>query len=218
MSLNSADSKDLKDYFISSPRIYSEISRIYENNNFGRDLLSINKYYFENKMGMFKDLYDGYILAHLILNPSYTFSNDIKLVLSQRKLIFSFLIYLSFIATQFILDKDRESGVGLMNLLRRAGMDQNKIMDFLNDSLSDANNVLKDLGLSGTIRSGSLPQSSFKIEGYLQKNIHFKYLIKSFKDFSVMKSIKRMALRYEDEAYTHFILGKLMIADDIGLN
>ena len=27
-----------------------------------------------------------------------------------------------------------------------------------------------------------------------------------------------MALRYEDEAYAHFILTKLMIADDIGLN
>lgn len=218
MGLSSEDSKNLKDYYICSPRVYSEISRIYEKNNFGRDLLSINKFYFENRMGMFKDLYAGYILAHLILNPSYTFSNNIKLVLSQRNLIFSFLMYLTVIATQFILDKDRESGVVLVNLLRRAGMDQNKIMDFLSDSLSEANNVLKDLGLSGTIRSGSLPQSSFKIEGYLQRNIHCKYLINSFKDFSVMKSIKRMALRYEDEAYTHFILGKVMTADDIGLN
>jgi hypothetical protein len=105
-----------------------------------------------------------------------------------------------------------------MNLLRRAGMDQDNILDFLNKVTSEANNVLKDLELSGNIRRGSLPQSSFKIKGYLQKNIHFKYLMKSFEDFSVMKSIKRMALRYEDAAYTHFILSKLVIADDIGLN
>jgi hypothetical protein len=218
MSLSRADSQDLKDYYISSPRVYSEISRIYEKNNFGRDLLLINKLYFENNLGMFKALYDGSILAHLTLNPCYTFSNDIKLALTKRKLIFSFLVYLTIITTQLILDKDRESGFVLMNLLRRAGMDQDNILDFLNKVTSEANNVLKDLELSGNIRRGSLPQSSFKIKGYLQKNIHFKYLMKSFEDFSVMKSIKRMALRYEDAAYTHFILSKLVIADDIGLN
>jgi len=218
MSLSSADSRELKDYYISSPRVYSEISRTYEKFNFGRDLLFINKYYFENKMGMFQDLYDGYVLAHLILNPSYTLDKTMKLTLTKRKLIFSFLVYLTFIATQFILDRDRESGVVLMNLLGGAGMDQGKIMDFLSDSISEANDVLNDLGLSGTIRSSSLPQSSFKIDGYVQKNIHDNYLMKSFKDFSMIKGIKRMALRYEDTAYTHFILSKFMIADDIGLN
>jgi hypothetical protein len=105
-----------------------------------------------------------------------------------------------------------------MNLLGEAGMDQSKIMDFLRDSIREANDVLNDLGLSGSIRSSSLPQSSFKIDGYVQENIHDTYLMKSFKDFSAIKRIKRMALRYEDAAYTHFILNKFMIADEIGLN
>jgi len=216
--LGGAASKDLKDYYVSSPRIYSELSRILEKNNFGKDLLFINKSYFKNKMKMSQDLYDGYVLAHLILNPSYTIDSTIKLRIAKRGLMFSFLAYLTFIATQFILDRDRESGIVLMNLLRGAGMDQRKIMDFISNTVGEANDVLKDLGLSGTIRSGSLPQSSFKIEGYLQKNIHIKYLIKSFKDFSGMKRVNRMAVRYEDNAYTHFILRKLVIADDIGLH
>ena len=42
--------------------------------------------------------------------------------------------------------------------------------------------------------------------------------MKSFEDFTVMKSIKRMAIQYEDDAYTHFILNKLMIAGDFGFN
>ena len=217
MSLHSADSKYLKDYYMSSSRVYSEISRIYERNNFGRDMLLINKYYFENKLGRFEDLYDGYILAHLILNPCYG-PDDIKLTLTKRKLIYSFLVYITFIATKFIMDRDKESAFLLIHMLKRAGMDEREIMDFLSDGISEANDVLKNLGLKGIIRSGPLPGSSFKIEGYLHKDIHFKYLVKSFKDFSMLKDIKRMALRYEDEAYAHFILTKLLITDDIGLN
>jgi hypothetical protein len=217
MSLNSADRKDIKDYYISSSRVYSEISRIYEKNNFGRDMLLINKSYFENKLGRFEDLYDGYILAHLILNPCYR-PDDIKLTLTKRKLIYSFLVYLTFIATRFIMDRDKESAFLLIHMLKRAGMDEREIMDFLSDGISEANDVLKNLGLKGNIRSGPLPGSSFKTEGYLHRDIHFKYLVKSFKDFSMSKNISRMALRYEDEAYAHFILTKLLIADDIGLN
>jgi len=56
------------------------------------------------------------------------------------------------------------------------------------------------------------------MESYLGKGSHFKYLMKTMSDFSAMKSIKRMALRYEDSSYAHFILGKFMTAEDFGLN
>jgi len=216
MSVNSSDSKDIKDYYISPQRIYSEISRIYEKKFFGKDLLLINKYHFEIKSGMFEDLYDGYILAHLTLNPFYTISSDIKFILTKRKLVFSFLAYLTIITTKFILDKDKEGGNVLIHKLRRTGMDEKEIMVFLNERINEANHVLKNLGLHGKINSAAPPHSSFKIEGYFAKNIRSNYFMKSWKDFNQVNSIKRMAIRYEDEAYAHFILNKFMIADDFG--
>jgi hypothetical protein len=217
MSASLADSKGIRAYYISPERVYSEISRHYEGNRFGRDLLSINKLHFKKNLDMFNDLYDGYILAHLMLNPCYTLSNDIRLIITKRKLSFSFLAYLTFIATSFIIDKDREIGSVLINILSRTGMDEGEILDFLNERISEANHVLESLGLKKKIASVKLPHSSFKIGNYLHKDIHYKYFMKSFKNFNMMKSINRMALRYEDTKYTHFILNKLMTSGDFGL-
>lgn len=218
MNLYSEDSDNLRHYYISSSRVYSELSRIYEMNNFGSDLLLINKYYFENVLERFEDLYDGYVIAHLILNPCYIPGDHIKLTFTRKKLIYSFMVYLTLVATRVILDRDKESVMILMHMLKRAGMNEKEILNFLAVGVSEANKVLKDLGLKGNIRLGTLPNSSFKIEDYLHKDIYSRYLVKAFKDFSMRNKINRMALRYEDETYAHFILTKLMIADDLGLN
>jgi len=218
MSVSPEDSADLREYYTSPSKVYSEISRIYEKNNFGRDLLLMNKSHVENIPGRFGDLYDGYILAYHILNPCYLLDSNVKLFITGRKLIYSFMVYLTFLAAKGIMDKDKESAAVLMHMLKRAGMDEREIMDFLNDGVSEANRIMKNLGLKDNIKSSSLPPSSFKIEGYLRKDIYSQYLIKSFKDFSMLDNINRMALRYEDETYAHFILTKLLLADDIGLN
>jgi hypothetical protein len=218
MNVSSEDSSAVKNYYISPQRVYSEISRLYEKKQFGRDLLLVNKYHFETKLGMFEDIYDGYILAHLIFNPFYTISSSIKFTFTKKKLVYSFLAYLTMIATTFIIDKGKESGAVLIKKLTRTGMDEGEIMVFLNERINEVNDILKNLGLSGKIANVTLPHSSVKSAGYLPKDIHSKYFMKSFEDFTVMKSIKRMALQYEDDAYTHFILNKLMIAGDFGLN
>jgi hypothetical protein len=218
MNLYSEDSEDMRHYYISPSRIYSELSRIYETNNFGKDILLINKYYFENVLERFEDLYDGYIIAHLILNPSYAPGDQIKLTFTRKKLIYSFMVYLTLVATKVIMDRDKESVMVLMHMLKRAGMTEKDIQNFLAVGVSEANKVLKDLGLKGNIRLGTLPSASFKIEGYLHNDIYSKYLVNTFKDFSMTNKISRLAIRYEDEAYAHFILTKLMIADDLGLN
>ncbi len=218
MNLYSEDSEDLRHYYTSPSRIYSELSRIYETNNFGKDLLLINKYYFENVLERFEDIYDGYIIAHLILNPGYVPGDQIKLTFNRKKLIYSFMVYLTLVATKVIMDRDKESVMILMHMLKRAGMTEKDIQNFLSVGVSEANKVLKDLGLKGNIRLGTLPSASFKIEGYLHKNIYSKYLVNAFKEFSMRNKINRLALRYEDETYAHFILTKFMIANDMGLN
>jgi hypothetical protein len=218
MGLSKEDSEDLKDYYISPSRIYSEISRTYERKYFGKDIVQINEFYFKNKLEKFEGIYDGYVLAHLMHDLCYTPGRKMKLNLSKRKLLFSFLVHLTFVATQFIIAKDRESGIYLAHILRKTGMDESKIMNFLNKCINEANNILNNLGLKGNIRTVQAPFSSFRIENYLQKDIHFEYFLKSFNDFSILKSARRMAIRYEDDAYAHFILNKFMVIDTYGLN
>lgn len=217
-ALTSSCGTDVKKYYDSPLRIYSEISRTIETNCSGKDLLIINKIYFENELKIFKDLYDGYVLAHLTLNPGQTLMDHMQLALTKRKLVFSFLAYVSFLAARFIIDKDKESGYALTGRLKKTGMDNTNIMGFLNECIGKANDVLKDLGLHDKIRGASLPSSSFNIENYLLKDPHFRYFIKSLENFSILKSVTRMAIRYEDHAYTHFILGKFLIADEFRLN
>jgi hypothetical protein len=218
MDLGKENSEDLKDYYISPSRIYSEISRMYERKYFGKDIVQINDFYFRTKLEKFESIYDGYVLAHLMHDLCYTPGRKMKLNLSKRKLLLSFLVYLTFVATKFIISRERESGVYLANILKKTGMDESKIMNFLNKCIGESNNVLKNLGLSGNLRTVQAPFSSFKIESYLPKNIHYDYLLKSFNDFSILKSARRMAVRYEDEAYTHFILNKFMTIDTFGFN
>lgn len=218
MSTGRGDVRILKECYTSPQRIYSEISRSYEKKCFGEDLLSLDKLYFEQNLNRFQDLYDGYVLAHLMLNPCYSPVRSMKLTVTSRKLIFSFLAYLAITATRFVIDKDRESAFVLVHMLKRAGMDEGRAMDFLNDCISEANNLLKKLGISAHVRGRRLPGASFNIDGYLHRGPHNKYLVNSFRDFSALNSVKRMAMRYEDDEYTHFILHKMLIAGDIGLN
>ena len=125
---------------------------------------------------------------------------------------------MTLIATKFIIDRDKNSGVILVNILKKKGIEQSKIMDFIVDCVTEVNDILKKLDLKGRIGNISLPSSAFKMDSYLGKGSHFTYLMKTMSDFSAMKSIKRMALRYEDSSYAHFILGKFMNAEDYGLS
>ena len=212
------DCDNITNYYTSAAKIYSDISRIYEKSHFGTDLLLINKYYFEHRSGIFQDLYDGYILAHFILHPYYTLDSSTKLSLTPKKLKFSFLAYLTFIATRFLIDNDKGFGDTLAHTMIRNNEDKKLINNLLNNSVTKANLILKKLGLSENIKNTPLPQTSFNINSYLKNEHHYKYLLESFENFSRTKEISRIAVRYEDESYTHFILSKLMIADDIGLN
>ncbi len=125
---------------------------------------------------------------------------------------------MTLIATKFIIDRDKSSGVVLINILKKTGMEQSKIMDFIVDCVTKVNDILKKLDLKGRIGNISLPGSSFNINSYLAKGSPFKNLMKSISDFSTIRSIKRMALRYEDSSYAHYILGKFMTVEDYGLN
>ncbi len=204
----------LDTYYKTPSRLYSEFSRMYERTFFGVDPLQINLYYFEKDLNTFGDLFNGYVLAHHTLNPQYFSSEDLKISLNKEGLIFSYLTYLTYLAVQFLLDKDRESGFTLAKRLKGRGMDERKIDQFLENSIGDTKTILRNLKLSGTLSQPLLPDGGISIESYLGKDIRFDYLIQSFRDFS-RRQVKRMALRYERRGVCPFYtrqndeLGKL---------
>ncbi|MGC2062314.1 MAG: hypothetical protein WA610_05000 [Thermodesulfovibrionales bacterium] len=207
----------LDSYYKSPSRLYSEISRMYEKAFFGADPVLINKYYFEKGIGTFQELYHGYVLAHMALNPQYSPSEDLKISLTRNGLVFSYMAYLTFLAVCFIMDKDRESGFILAQRLRGKGMDEARILNFLDTSISEARTIAKDFGVKETFVRPPLSAGSFKIEAWVGKDSRFRYLVQSFMNFDRM-NLGRIALRCEDSSYAHFILGKLMNADVLKLS
>jgi hypothetical protein len=207
----------LDQYYKSPTRLYSEVSRTYEKAFFGTDPLQVNKIHFDNFSKTFGDLYNGYILAHCTLNPHYSPPEELKISISKNGLIFSFMTYLTFLALKFLLDKDRVSGYVLGMKLKGKGMDSTKVNNFIEQSIQDTETILRDLALPGRISRPILPDGSLNIERYLGKDVRFGYLRRSFENLGRGK-VKRMALRYEDDAYTHFILGQLMNADSLYLS
>jgi hypothetical protein len=207
----------LDSYYKSPSRLYSEISRTYEKAFFALDHLQVNQHYFIKGLKTFGELFNGYVLAHHTLNPHYFSSEDLKISLSKNGLIFSSLVCLTFLAIQFLLDKNRESGFALAKRLKGRGMDDRKIDQFLDQSVGDTKTILGNLKLRGNLSKPSLPDGLIPVERYLGRDIRFEYLIQSFRHFD-RGQVKRMALRYEDAVYAHFILGKLLISESFNLN
>ena len=207
----------LDTYYKSPSRLYSEFSRMYERAFFAVDPLQINQYYFEKGLGTLGELFNGYILAHQTLNPHYFASEDLKISFSKNGLIFSYLACLTFLAIQFLMDKDRESGFALSKRLKGRGMDDRKIDQFLEQSVTDTKTILRNLKLKGTLSKPLVPDGFIPIESYLGRDIRFEYLIQVFRNFG-RGQVKRMVLRYEDAGYAHFILGKLMNSESFDLN
>ena len=115
------------------------------------------------------------------------------------------------------LDRDTESGSVLIKRLRGNATDDKTIMQLLNESVSKANTILGEFAIKGSIARPTLPTDTFKIDSYLGKDIGFSYLLEAFRKFND-RNLRRMALRYEDPDYAHFVLGKIINSEGLGLN
>jgi hypothetical protein len=207
----------LENFYRTPSRFYSEISRVYEQVFLGVDPLQITQAYMEKNMTAFEGLYHGYLLAYHTHNPLYFTSGELKISLSKKNFIFSSLVYLTFLTIQFLMDKDRESGHILSRRLKGRGMDERKQDLFLEQVIEDTRSILRNLRLTGGIFLPQIPEEPLSVEKLLRKDIRFDYLLKSFRTFS-RNSQGRMALRYEDVGYTHYILGKLLHSNSLDLN
>ena len=204
----------LKNYYKNPERIYSHYSRIVERVQFGTDMLEIGKKYFVDYLGFFKYIYDGYILSHLYLNPQLNLK-DIKITLSQRKLRFSYVFYLTMLATISVLQKNRRAAYILLNRLSRLGMNTGKALEFVNDTVSSSNNALSNMGLRRSLKPLSIPSYNLNINKLFPENIYFSYLTDRLK---LGEDTGRVVLRHEDRGFTGFVLSLILNAKNLSFH
>lgn len=209
--------KELSTYYTSPQRLYSDISRLYESLLFGQDFLQVTKTYFDKVAGVFQNVMDGYIIAHQSLNPQYPMSKNIKLILNKNRLTYGFVTYLTMLGTTFIVDNDRESGLVFIRRLQRTGIEDSKVMEFINEIVTETNAVASEMGIKGSLRTVSRPISSFKLDSFLPQDIYFDNLVKAFKTMN-LQDATRIVLRHDDDMYCHYILGKFLSIDNFGLD
>ncbi len=195
-------------YYTSATRVYSNMSRRYERALFGKDLIEVNRHFFDN-LGEFDAMYGGYVMAHQALNMQYLPSPELKITINKDALNFSLVAHMTFLGLKFAMDRDRVSGLILIQKLMGRGLNSTKAGDFVNDCVSEANKVLDDFGMKGKIGVASPPPKSSIVLKYLPETPRYKHIIDTFRNFEQSQS-RRLALRYEDSSYAHFILRRLI--------
>ncbi|MBF0541170.1 MAG: hypothetical protein HQK91_06945 [Nitrospirae bacterium] len=205
----------LSDFYTSPMNIYSELSRLYERRLNGCDLIKVDKILLETISPVFVSLYDGYIISHQLLNPYLTIEDDITLELNRRKLNYAYLLFMSYLSCQFYIGRDNESGISLINRLTCTGLDKQEILRFLKDTVAEANKIAENFGLKTLIKDSASPSFSLNIKKFLPEDPQYNHLLHIFTN---LKQYKRVAIRYEDDEYSHFILNKLINYPDFGLN
>lgn len=211
------ESKGILDAFYKSPlRLYSELSRLYERLFFSVDPLQITQTYLENFMPTLKELYHGYLLAYHALNPQYFVVNGLKITLSKKALRFSYVVYLTLLGILFVLDRDRDCGHILSRRLKGRGLTQKNQEDFWEQVAGETRSILRNLRIQGSVSIPIPSEGDSSLESFRGKDVRYDYLIRSFSAFS-RNSLGRLALRYEDVSYAHFVLSKIINADELDL-
>ncbi len=200
----------IKKFYKNPYRLYSGFSRILEEEIKGINILELGKNYFVDYLGFFKYLYDGYILAHLFLNP-YLDLKQIKISLSQRKLRFGYVSYLTFLATVGVLQRDRKHMYKVINRLSRFGMDTGKVLEYINSVVSSANNALSNMGLRRVIKPASIPTYAISLKKIFPENIYFSYFESRIK---LIEKVKRVCFRHEDRQFLGYILDIVLNAQE----
>ncbi|GEM_PF-2278710 len=198
-----------KNLYRSPLQLYSAITRLYEERVFGVNFIEVNRDYYVNRMGVFKYLFDGYVLAHLNHNPFLELSKDFRITLSSRKLRFAYVAYLTFLALEFVLSKDKRSGTVLLNRLKRFGLDGSKAIGFVQETISEANEILEKLEVSKKIQVPAYPNIALGLEKSFGKELHISALIEKLR-FVSENDVKRVAFRFEDSWFASYVLSVIL--------
>ncbi len=196
--------------------LYMNTSRLFEQICIGVDNLQVNEKIFVQNQGNFKYIFDGYVLGNKMLDPTYKIPPDLKLSIGNRRLRYGFIVFLSYLATIFIMEKDRYTGYVLINRLKRLGLDKNKALSVLNEIVYEGNKILENIGLRKVLKPVSNPSISLNLEKIFPKNIYFANLINKFKTVKE-HNIKRISIRYDDETFSQYLLQKILEIPEFGM-
>ena len=205
-------SEKLEKYYKSPLELFSFEMRFLERVELGTDLLELDKKYFVDKLNVFQYIYDGFVLANMMLYPKY--EPSFTITLSERKMRFAFVVYLTLLALKFIVSKDRYSGMLFFNRLRRLGFNESDAKEFINETNNLINQQLKLFGINKIIKQPDLASYSFSLENYIGSGIYYDYLYRNFAKLD--NEATRMALRFEDTYYGMDVLEKIVNYDDFG--
>jgi hypothetical protein len=188
-------------------RLYSYEMRKLEERECGHDFFEVNASYFLGSLGVFRYLYDGYVLANYMLLPHYCPKN-LKISLSQRKLRFAYVTYLSLLAQKFLFAKDKNAGFIFFHRLKRLGFSLQEAKSWLDYLVENTNKKLQRVGIEKSIPKYEIPSQSLPLESYLGGGVYVNYFLGRWEEFD--KKGERLALRFEDEEYAHLVLEKLI--------
>ncbi|MBF0464461.1 MAG: hypothetical protein HQK88_09585 [Nitrospirae bacterium] len=207
--------KNFMKFYNSPTKIYSELTRFLEKINFGKDLIQVNKIYITSVRKPTTALYDGYVLAHLARYPHITLDKSMKLSLNKIVLNFSLICNLTILATEAFIEKDKYANSVLVHKLKRTGMDENKLLLFLDNIVNETNKIMNDIGKRGNLKGINISGTPIRIREFLAKEPNTDRFLNSFKEF---KDKKRLVIKYEDDTYTHYILGRILDSEEFELN
>ena len=208
--LMSKEKPELNSYYTSAKELFGFEMRLKEKIALDIDLLDVCRLYFLETLGVFRYIYDGFVLAHLLLTPSLEI--NFPITLSERKLKFAYVAYLTILAQKFILAKDPISGYILFNRLRRYGLNLQEAKEFINTTIENVNSQLAKIGTNKRVPLVEYPSYSFSLSALLGKNVYTEYFIN--KMTAINKEGERVAIRYEDNYYAHKILEAVVQNDN----
>ena len=205
--LISKECPDIAHFYDGVAKLYSYEMRKLEERECGRDFFEVNASYFLDSLGVFRYLYDGYVLANFMMLPHYR-PRNLKISLSQRKLRFAYVTYLSLLAQKFLFAKDKNSGFVFFHRLKRLGFSLQEAKTWLDYLVENTNKKLHRVGIEKSIPKYEIPSQSLSLESYLGGGIYVNYFLGRWDEFD--KKAQRLVLRYEDEEYAHLVLEKLI--------
>ncbi|NPA03310.1 MAG: HDOD domain-containing protein [Epsilonproteobacteria bacterium] len=207
------EDEKLSSYYDSISNLFGFEMRVLERNRYCTDIIDINRLYFFETLRVFTSLFDGFAMANLLLYPSYSLQFDITT--GDRKFRYAYISYLAILALKFILDRDKYSGYIFYNRMRKFGYGIGDTKELLEALIAEVKQKLNKLGISYQPSSLDIPSPNISLKSYLGgNNIYYEYFMEKIKQFD--EEATRLAIRYEDEQYAHFVLEKVLNAYEFG--
>ncbi len=211
--LMSKKSPKLASFYRSPKELFGYEMRLLEHKELCTDLLEMNRVYFVETLKVFSHLFEGFAFANLMFHPYY--EQHFTLMSGERKFRYAYLVYLTIAMVRFVLASDKYSGYLLFNRLKKFGLGLAQSKEMIDSVIEDVNKQLGALHIDKKIEPIQIPSALYSLGNFLGTGAYLDYFKAKLYQFD--QESHRLALRYEDEHYSHFVLEKIINNDDFSL-